>query len=448
LVSARLDTPPQRLPSGIRKILVLKSDHPSIFKEIVARKHREWMSDRMVEFDKDWEKRLEQRHFEILPELVKCVDVFDGWGLAYSSRRKIDEYFLEWGQIYLRRMWSQDLVGLDDKLGGNEFREYLGVLAALSGRAQKHLCFASMLKRRHAQLDIRNLLTAHSPYWEFLTGLAGHLDADTLHIQKLLESLTLGPSNRDVHTGTMDTAWAPVVRSTWDNLILPLYGLEINPFLFLLKDLQAKYPDDWFRAANRREKRWHADLRAIFPPQRWIVNDRNLRLRDRNRTVTDVDFLAYDTRNNELAIFQLKWQQPVGMDNRARRSAAKNLMTEGNKWTEAVHTWLEKYGVAELAKRSAMPIKPDARTHLFVVARYNALFSGYSTLDERAVWVDWNHLMWMRVENPDLPVTEIARALREQVEEIAASFAGESYIVPLGDLAIILNPTREPEAGI
>jgi hypothetical protein len=240
LVSARLVTPPRPLPSGIRKILVLKSEHPSIFREVVSRKNREWLSDLTIEFDRDWEKRLEERHFEILPALARRVDVFGGWGIAYTTTKEIDDYFLEWGQVYLRRMWSQDLVGLDDKLGGNEFRDYLGVLAALAGRAQKHLCFASMLKRRHPELDIRNLLTAHSPFDEFLTGLAIHLNADTLQVQKLLESLSLDPSNRDVHTGSAETAWAPVVRSSKDSVILPLYGLEINPFLFLLRDLQAK----------------------------------------------------------------------------------------------------------------------------------------------------------------------------------------------------------------
>lgn len=445
LVSARLDTPARPLPSGIRQILVVKSNHPSIFREVVSRKHREWMSHLIVEFDRDWEKRLEARHFEILPELAKSVDVFGGWGIAYSTTKEIDDYFLEWGQVYLRRMWSQDLVGLDDKLGGNEFREYLGVLAALAGRAQKHLCFTSMLKRRHPELDIRNLLTVHSPFDEFLTGLAAHLNADTLQVRTLLGSLTLDPSNRDVHTGSAETAWAPVVRSSRDSVILPVYGLEINPFLFLLRDLQAKYPRDWFRAANERERRWHADLKAIFRPERWIASDRNLRLRDGAKTVTDIDFLAYDSRNNELAIFQLKWQHPVGVDNRARRSAGKNLVAEGNRWTQSVHGWLAEHGIAELSRRAGIAVKPDAQAVLFVVARYNAFFSGYAALDERAVWADWNHLMKVRLQNPDASVSQISKTLKEQAEEIAASFPGESYAVPIGDLAIILNPTSEPE---
>jgi len=445
LVSARLDTPPHPLPSGIEKILVLKTDDPFLFREVVARKHREWISDLTMEHDRSWEELVENRHRELQPELEKNLEVFQDWGISYSTTKEIDDHFLECGQLYLRRMWSQDLLGLDDRIGGNQFNEYLGVLAAISGRAQKHLCFASMLKQRNPALDLRNLLTTFTPYDEFITALSRHLDAETLQIQKLLSSLTLEPSNREVHTASLETAWAPIVRSSHDNCILPLYGLEINPFLFLLRDLQAKYPDDWFRAANNREKRWIDDLRHIFPGDRWSVIDRNFKLREGGRVLTDLDFIAYDSHNNELAIFQLKWQQPVGMDNRARRSAGKNLVTEGNKWIEAVCGWLDRLGVEELARRAGIAVRSDVHVTLFVVARYNAFFSGYADLDDRGAWADWNHLIKARSERPKDSVRELAVELSSQVQEIASSFPGESYMVPIADLAIILNPTSEPE---
>lgn len=444
LLAGRLDTPRQGLQSGVDKILVLKSEHPSMFREVIARKHREWMSDLTMEFDRAWERRLQEQHAGILPELERQVNVFGGWGISYSTTQAIDEHFLECGQIYLRRMWSQDLLGLDDKLGDNQFNEYLGVLAALSGRAEKHHCFAWMLKCRHPELDLRNLLTTFSPYDEFVSALAHHLDADKLQIQKLLSSLTLEPANRNIHTTSTDTAWAPIVRSSHDSCILPLFGLEINPFLFLLRDLQAKYPGDWFQAANNRERRWLADLRHIFPPERWQVNDRNLKLRDRGRTLTDLDFIAYDSRNNELALFQLKWQHPVGMDNRARRSAGKNLVSEGNKWIETVLSWIGQYGVDELAHRAGVSVRSGVNAHLFVVARYNAFFSGFADQDGRATWADWNHLLKARMENAEASIKQLAKMLDEQAEEVASSFPGESYALPLGDLAVILNPTTEP----
>ena len=444
LVTARLDTPKAPSPHGPKQILVLNSEHPGLFCEVVSRKHREWMSDLTVAHDREWEVRLAERQNAIIPELERNLDTLNGWGITYSTTREIDNHFLECGQLYLRRMWSQDLLGLEDKVGGCQFNEYLGVLAALSGRAQKHLCFAAMLRHRCPDLDVRNLLTTFAPHDDLILALAEQLDAEALHVQKLLSSLTLDPTNRDVHTQSGEPVWAPVVRSSVGFCILPLYGLEINPFLFLLNDLQFKYPDDWSRIANNRESRWLVELQSMFASERWQTVDRNVVLRTSRKTVTDIDFLAYDALNNELAIFQLKWQQPVGMDNRARRSAGKNLITTGNKWVEAVSEWLDAHGTEELGRRAGVAAKSDARVCLFVIARYNALFSGYSDHDTRATWADWNHFMKARMEAPNASMTELAETILRQVREISSSFPGESYAIPLSDLAIVLNPISEP----
>jgi hypothetical protein len=426
-------------------VLVLKSEHPSLYHEVVSMTHRKWMCDLMSEHDREWEKRLEQRHEAILPDLARHLDVFSGWGMAYSTTKEIDDYFLEWGQVYLRRMWSQDLVGLEDPFEGNQFRDYLGVLAALAGRAQKHICFASMLKQQHPHLDLRNLLTTFAPYDSFVVLLSDHLDADALQIERLLRSLTLDPTNRDAHTLSAETAWAPIVRCSESTLLLPLYGLEINPFLFLLRDLRTRHPEAWFTAANNREKRWLIELRTLFGSERWITID-SPKLWEAGRTVTDIDFVAYDRENNELGLFQLKWQQPVGMDNRTRRSAGKNLVTEGNKWVVSVHNWLQTHGDEEVSRRLGIITKPRIRVVLFVIARYNVLFSGFDARDNRACWADWNHFVKVRTEHPIGSLLRLAEELNTQIQTILTSSKHESYAFAIMDLAVILNPTSEPDA--
>jgi hypothetical protein len=443
-LDAKLSTPPRLLPSGTNKILVLKPREPSLYSEALSVEHRRWISDKMMEFDSDRERELERTHLEILPELSRHVGLLGDWTIAYTTTREIDDYFLNWATLYLRRMWGQDLLGREDRINGCQFNEYLGVLAALSGRAQKHLCFAAMMKRRHPHLLLRNILTTHSDYREFVVLLSRHLDADSLHIQKLLSSLTLEPINKDAHLRSSDTTWAPAVRCNSSNILLPVYGLEINPFLFLLTDLRARYPSDWFAAANRREERWLAELRSIFPPGRWRTSVKPITIRDGKRSVTDLDFVAYDTRSNEFAIFQLKWQQPVGIDNRARRSAGKNLVTEGNKWVENVSAWLSKTGIAELARRMDLAPKPGATAHLFVMARYNAHFTGYAGKDIRATWTDWNHLLKGRFDDPAASIAALAKVLQDRIVSFAEDFPPETFALPIGDLAIVFNPTAEP----
>lgn len=445
-LDAKLSTPSRALPSGTNKILVLKPRDPSLYSEALSVEHRRWMSDKMMDFDSDGERELERTHLEMLPELSRHVGVLGDWTIAYTTTREMDDYFLEWAKLYLRRMWGQDLLALDDRINGCQFNEYLGVLAALSGRAQKHLCFAAMMKRRHPNLLLRNILTTYSDYREFVVLLARHLDADSLHVQKLLSSLTLEPHNKDAHLRSSDTAWAPAVRCNTNNILLPLYGLEINPFLFLLSDLRSRYPADWFAAANKREDRWIAELRSIFPPARWRTSIKPIAIRDGKRSLTDLDFVAYDTRSNEFAIFQLKWQQPVGMDNRARRSAGKNLVTEGNKWVETVSAWLGQAGVGELARRMDIQCKPGATTHLFVLARYNAHFAGYAGKDIRATWMDWNHFVKARSDDPAGTMTALAKAVRDRLASFAEDAPPEAFALPIGDVAIVFNPTTEPLA--
>ena len=443
LLSARLDTPPQISPL-IRNILVLKTDHPSILQQSVSRTQRRWLSERFSEHDSPWERELEKRHVELLPTLEKQVEAVNGWGMTYSSTNELDRYFLEWGQVYLRRMWSQDLLAADERIGGCQFNEYLGVLAALSGRSQKHLCYAMILKQRHPELNMRNLLTTFAPYDEFLVSLARFLDTDTLYLQKLLASLTLEPVNKIHHVDSGQPAWAPIVRVTHQHCLLPMYGLEINPFMFLLNDLEARYPKEWFQAANNREARWLRELRGMFGGRRWQVAERPVVLRDGGRVVTDIDFLVYDVDSNETGVFQLKWQKPVGADTRARRSAARNLVTEGNRWIGAVSNWLERNGVAELGRRAGIKFKAGAHVEFFVLARYEAMFPGVIERSAAATWSDWAHFLRVIAGNRRSSPRQLCRLIQEEAKRIQAKNEDESTLMPLGDLSILLNPEREP----
>lgn len=444
LLTARVERPSMSLDTGIETILVLKSDHPSMFSEEISRTHKRWMSELTMDLDSAWERELQERHIALTPKLEDAVECLGGWGISYTTTPEIDNHFLECGQIYLRRMWSQDLLGTDDTIGGRPFGDYLGVLAAISGRAEKHLCFASMLKRRNPELKLENLLTSFATCDQFITGLAAHLDAETTQINEYLECLTLGPENLSLHTASDENVWAPIVRSSKEHFLLPLYGLDINPFLFLLADLKARFPKDWFRAANNRERRWLDEIKHLFPKERWVINDRNVKLREGKRTITDLDFVVYDTVHNELALFQLKWQHPVGSDNRSRRSAGKNLISQGNDWIDRVAKWISRNGIEELAKRVSVNIKPDAKVELFVIARYNAYFTGFSNRDARAVWADWNHLMKARLENPAASVSQLSATLDAEATKISSEYEDDSFAIPLGDIAVVFNPIQEP----
>jgi hypothetical protein len=446
ILTGELRRYPNLRQDRLKDILILRSSALSCSDEEIGMAGLRWASDLRVREDRHKEQALEERHRDLEPELQKRVQLLGGWLISYSSTREIDDYFLEWGRLYLRRIFSQDMIGPDDVIGGRRFSRYVEVLAALSGRAQKHIAYAAILRTRHSSVHIRNLLTTYCPRQDFIDSLAAHLDADREEIADILKSFTLNGGNLDLHTAGASTTWAPVVQASAETLILPVYGLDINPYLFLLTDLRYRYEADWFSLANNREARWIGELDNLFTDPGWRTYPRNLRLREGGKEVTDIDFAAYDETSNELALFQLKWQHPVGMDNRGRRSAGKNLVEESNRWVETVNSWLQRNGVRALMQRFGFKSGVPSAVQVFVLGRYHAHLTGFDRHDDRAVWSDWAHFRRARLEVAGASPSQLACHLRASLDQARSSKTGESLMFPVGDLALLVNPTSVPPA--
>lgn len=448
ILMGSLQLQPEPGRDGIGDTLVLRSVAPSYSDEEIGLAGLRWAGEQTLVEDRSLEQTLEERHRRLESALERRVDLVDGWRVIYESTREIDDHFLEWGQFYLRRKFSQDMIAPDDMIGGRPFSQYVAVLSALSGRSQKHLAFAAILRARYPSVHIRNLLTSHTHRDSFIESLARSMDADRSEIDSILASLILTGDNLEVHTRSGETAWAPIVQASTDSLILPIYGLDINPFLFLLTDLRFRYETDWFKVANNRERRWIEEIERLFDEPRWQTHGRNLRLREEGKDLTDIDFALYDRKANELALFQLKWQHPVGMDNRGRRSAGKNLVEESNRWVDVVISWLDRHGVDELLRRLKFDSSTSTEVCLFVLGRYHAHLSGFDARDSRAVWSDWAHFRRSRVEGPKIAtITEMASRLQSTVDQSRAMKGGQSLMFPVGDLAVVLNPSRRQETN-
>lgn len=425
------------------EVIQLNGAHESLSDEQIGRAGLRWQSDRVMRGDRPAERAFEQWYRTNLDAIEDRVSVWQGWGIAYASTPDIDAHFHEAGRLYLRRMYAQDLIGEDDVIGGRPFSRYLDVLTALSGRSQKHLAFVSLLKQRHRKLDLRNLLTAHAEWTSFVQNLSMYLDADVDEVTSILQSLTLSPDNVSSHTRTEVTAWAPAVRPSTNVIMLPLYGLEINPFIFLLNDLRERYSRDWFELANRREARWIAELEGLFTGTRWQTSPRNLMLKEGGKTLTDLDFAVHDQKDNCLVLFQLKWQQPVAGDERGRRSAAKNLAAEGNKWVETVSGWLERHGAREVMSRYGFTSGSSSPSvHLVVLGRYAAHLTGSAAKDTRATWSDWAHFKKARIEGHRKSLLSLLAALRHDLVRRRQSKETESFLLPIGNSALALNVRR------
>lgn len=424
-------------------ILVLTATNSSLYHESVGWAGMRWSSTQAVLADRKLEGRLEVRHSALLPMLDTQLTAAGGSDIDTSY--EMDRYFHDWAELYLRRMPYRDMIDGEDSIGGRKFGDYVEVLKALSAIGQMRLCYTGLLKHRNKRLNFRDLITGACAFDELLVSVASFLDADTLEVQRLLSHLTLEPANKSIHLQRGDTAWAPVIRTSFGTCLLPAYGLDINPFLFLLNDLRWKYEKDWFRIANKRESRWIAELGLLFPAPRWQSTVCGVKLKRGSQLVTDIDFAVYDNANGEMALFQLKWQQPVAVDPKIRRSTGQNLLKEGNYWIAKVRSWAEEFGAPELARKLNFRTLQTPTFRLFVLARYGAHFSGYAEQDDAAVWAGWSHFQKARQENIQASLVELSQQVAAEIASVKAEIEPESMVLPLPGLAVLVNPISTPE---
>lgn len=432
--------------TGPREVLEVTPDAPTLWDEGIGLAGLSWEAERLARRGGRDTRRLEREHRVILPELTAGVTDWMGWGLSATTSSAVDAHFMDWARLHLEGMYGRDLLDPEDRIGGRSFSAYVEVLTALCARGQRHLAHASILARARPELDLRNLLTTWSERTGFIDQLAGFLDGDRAEVEDILQDLTLSPASASAHLSSDQAAWAPIVQVHEQVLFLPLYGLETNPFTFLMRALRTRFEREWFQIANTRERRWAGELTALFDGPRWTAYGEPLILRDGKRVVTDIDFAVHDKKDNILLLFQLKWQHPVFGDDRARRSACANLVAEGCKWVSAVTNWLEKHGVAALQARLSLGSLPEApKMELIVIGRYAAHFTGSAPQDARAHWADWANFRHARLEGDERSLRRLLAALDRRLAGARRAKRTESLLFPVADLAVAVNAPRTPQ---
>ncbi|WP_422097107.1 hypothetical protein [Variovorax sp.] len=421
-------------------LLVLSIQDDTAYREQVGFQGLNWLSERTMADDRPREAALELRHMQVLPRLASYLR---------SNRSSedppfddVDDYFHEWAILYLRRMSFRDMLADDDRFGTHAYSKYVAVLEALSAISQQRLCEAGLLNAGDPGIGIRNLLTGGALHEELIEGIANFLDASRYEVSELLDHLTLSPQNAKNHLDRGTQVFAPVVRTSQQLVALPMYGLELNPFVFLWTELRRRYEKDWFDAANRREVRWVAELRGQFSAPHWRCFD-GVELKRNGKIITDIDFAAYDASCNGIILFQLKWQQPLVGDDKVRRNNASSLVADCNKWIADIMGWIEVVGVDGLKTR--LSIKTDAALssiHLVVLGRYHAHFTAAKGHDSRAIWCDWGNFLRQRADQLNGSADEFAASLRKSVDQVTSEVEPESFFLPLGQVMLLVNPKR------
>lgn len=430
---------------GPLKVLVLTTADPSLGDEIVNRMWLRWDADGKVRAGRSREAALMAEHRKLEPQLERMCGLIRDAFPVYDEAYALLGLFEDQAAHYLERMFGRDLFGPDDVIGGFPFRDYLAAVRVLSGMQHLHLAAFRILHARHPSLDVRNLL-AWPCSAEITTGLvARSLDCTVEDAALLLQPLTMSGENAARHGAIGDSVWPALIRASRNTFIHPLFGLDVNPYLFLLTNLRHDHRADWDRAANGREGRWQSEFAEVLDGSRYDqVRAKGLLLRKEGRHITDVDFAAYDRNSGDLMLVQLKWQHPFDADDKTRRSMARNLVVGGNQWIEVVTGWLTEHGAEEMVKRLGFALGASPRPRLFVLARYGAQFSGRADRDERATWTSWPHFKKAWRHTSRRSARDLAHFIRRDATEVKRRHKGVATTFKVGDLGVLLNPSRAP----
>jgi hypothetical protein len=189
-----------------------------------------------------------------------------------------------------------------------------------------------------------------------------------------------------------------VRRNFW---IRPLSSLVEGPLRFGAKELRRLYPQAWDKSIRKREAWFRNDLNALFAGPKYQCLTREIQLFEGTRTLTDVDAAIIDLEARRLALFQLKWQEPIGLEEAERRSRALRLRTEALKWVTAIRELVRTRGAKDLALQLGLSEElhdAAASAHLFVVVRHHARFSGFPVLHPDCAIASWRQFQRARLE--------------------------------------------------
>jgi len=409
------------------------------------------LADKMDE--KEWSELL-ARQTDMIGRMKKYVEPWCEHYIRYDTTPEIDEYYEQMGLFWARlHLLGADSFPGEAVFGGKPFNLYRAALMILVGWAWKHLDFCKALKKKHPELEWRNIVTIPQDTNALSKYMAMALGSTTEEATQALSTLILCPENTYVHLSAPKGYLPPLVKLGEGSVIQSIAGiLGQYAYFFMLAELQRKYPSDYDRATNLREDVFRGELCWCFPSNSIYKVARPIKLKSGNKTITDIDAAFFDERNGHLGIFQLKWQDAFASSMRKRETKMLNMMQETNAWIDIVVNWLEgkeadtilhEIGLVQVTKAKI------SHVYLFVLGRNYSHFSGDAAPDPRAAWGMWPQVLRIIKEATDSgsygisdPIGWLDTKLREESPTRKSKPDLEGWEFNIGDYHVVLEPSR------
>ncbi len=321
------------------------------------------------------------------------IGIDDGWFIRYSADERSSAYHRKLAVVRARGVPEAEAMPAETLLGGRSFRDWNEASISAQGRVLRHVACATRLAFVNRHLDLRNLLTVFVRRDE-LARVWGESGEDRQWISTLIPFMTLDAQSAASLQRDHEVPLPYYVDLGRDFVLLPSFGALLNPCAGLVWQLKKEFKKDWDGGVDGREAVFRKELEQAFPPSRFTIPQRGVRLRRADGSeLTDIDAVIVDRQTGSLGLVQLKWHDIFGRSLRERNSRRLNLL-KANDWVDKVATWISGKSAGVVAEAlNVGAAATDRPPELLVVTRHSSRFTGTDSFDRRAAWLGWAELV-------------------------------------------------------
>jgi|GEM_PF-2825765 len=351
---------------------------------------------------------------DIIEEMRSLVYNWRGDFIGYTTSHKIDVHFIEVAMKMFDTNRSIGGIHPEFKFRGISGADLIFVSALITSIYIKHIIFSLIHTQKYPDRMLNNVITIFTQQGEFADSLCevaneiintagesttGRRKFTRKKMFTCLSAMTLNKMNLKSHCYNYRIPFPALISVRRNYFIRPVSSIFDNVLSFSAKELKRIYPREWDKSIKRREEWFRMDLYSLFGGNRYIAPNGSIQLFDDGKTLTDIDAIVIDVTTGDVALFELKWQEPVGLEEIERRNKCKNLHFEISKWSNAVSTFIHDKGIKELANQLGLQCAAHRirDVYLFALVRHNARFSGSKIATPNVAVASWGQFQRARM---------------------------------------------------
>ena len=210
----------------------------------------------------------------------------------------------------------------------------------------------------------------------------------------ILQMASLSPDTVEYYANG-NARSVPFVQISEHQYLRTTKGLLDEPFDFVLYNLRKSFPEAWDKNANQREAAFRVQLYALFDDPRFDCVQHPVIIKEKSRTLTDIDAVVIDKATGEIALFQLKWQDPTDYSPFALKSKRSNYYLAAEKWLQTIEKWLRDSTNKEIASKLGIKAKyfNKEKVSIFVLGRRRGNYSGNKPYPYECAWSQWYQII-------------------------------------------------------